>query len=255
MISDRSSNRRNVLRITGAGIGLLGGASSTAVASESTRNEPNPNEGITWKVVKETEQFSLVMVANEDETETKEERAYLFQVDKANRTVSLVDDAISTQELTDPSKTSIGVKSHEEWIEDWEVGIDTVGTCNGYVYDDHYVGGVAIESGESLNEHQSGLAAALGALVGGYVGGPWGGALGVLLGVAIDSAFFSHVDLSGRHLTLLMWDDHVGWFDEEAVRYGIFPGYFADANSSWAVYEEKISGPHIEAGEDILEYL
>lgn len=255
MPTERFRNRRKVLKTTGASIGLLGGASSTVAASGSNNTETNPNEGITWEVVRETEQFTLVMVVNVDDPEINEKGVYLFQVDKKNHTVSLVDKAASEQGLTNPSKNSVGVQTHEEWIEDWEFTVTDVGDCNGYIYDDHLVGGLAIESGESLNTYQGELAGLIGALVGARVGGLWGLAIGGLLGIAIDSVFFSHIDLSGRSLTLLMWDDHVGALNEEAVRYGVFPGYYAGAGPSWAVYSEKVSGPHIEVGEDIVDYL
>ncbi|WP_435346071.1 hypothetical protein [Haloarchaeobius sp. HRN-SO-5] len=255
MPTERGRNRRSVLKTTGACVGLLGAASSTVAASGTTSNETNPNEGITWEVVRETEQFTLVMVTNVGDTDANENGAYLFQVDKENHTVSLVDKAASEQGLTNPSETSVGVQTHDDWITDWDFHVDVVGDCGGYVYDDHYVGGLAIESGESLNTYSDVIAGTLGALVGARVGGYWGIALGGLLGIAIDSVFFSHIDLSGRWLTLLMWDDHVGWLNEEAVRYGVAPGYWADAPPWYANYSEKVSGPHIEVGEDIVDYL
>ncbi|GAA5058206.1 hypothetical protein [Haladaptatus pallidirubidus] len=255
MITDEFRNRRNILKITGASIGLLGGVSSTVAASGPASNETNNTEGITWKVVRETEQSTLVMVANVDDPETNEKGVYLFQVDKENRTVSLVDKAASEQGLTAPSKNSVGIQTHEAWVEDWEFVVNDVGNCSGYVYNDHLVGGLAIESGESLNTHQGELSGLIGALVGARVGGVWGAALGGLLGIGINSAFFSHVDLSGRYITLLMWDDHVGVLNEEAVRYGVFPGYHAGAAPSWAVHSKKVSGPHIEVGEAIVDYL
>lgn len=244
-----------MLKATGASLGLLSGVPALATAKDTPSNKGNRNNGITSKVVRETDQFSLVMVANVDDPETNKKRVYLFQVDRDNHTVSFVDKAASEQGLKNSSKYDLGVQTHEEWIEDYEFIVNDVGDCNGYVYDDHYIGGLAIESGESLNTYSGELAGLIGALVGARAGGYWGVAIGALLGIAIDSVFFSHIDLSGRYMTLLMWDDHVGVLNEEGVRYGIFPGYYAGAGPSFPVYQKKISGPHIEVGEDIVNYL
>lgn len=175
----------------------------------------------------------------------------------------MVDQAIGAEKLQ--TDVPIGTQNHKQWIENYDSSISKIGNCGGYVYDDHYVAGIAIETGDSLNTYSTSLSVIFGTLLGGGsslvftkhpIGGLIGGAIGGILGVVVDSVFFSHYDLSGRTFTLLAYDDHVGALNEEAVRFGGFPGYDADAGPGRAVVSPaKVSGPHLEIGKEITDYV
>ncbi len=170
--------------------------------------------------------------------------------------MSLIDTAGQDEKL---DQNIVSTQNHTQFIERSNIDANKIGNCGGWAFDNHYRVGVAIETGQSVETYDSELAAAFGAIVGGGiggsigggVGGAIGGALGILIGVAVDAAFLSHYDLSGRQFTHLAWDVHPGI---EEVKIGGMPLYYASFPHSWSEYMQKYPG-HLEAGKDISDYL
>lgn len=250
------ASRRNVLKTTGVSLATLGGVSSSVYAADGQSSQSDVDQAnYETTVVEETKTDKLVKVTKVDESTNTVEKKFLFEVGKGKGSVSIVDTAGPGEEL---KRNTLGTQNHTEFIERSDGDFSRIGNCGGMIFDDHYVAGVAIETGDSLEKYDKDLGMALGALIGGGIGafgGPVGavigGALGILVGVVVDAVFFSHYDMSGRTFTLLAWDVHPGI---EEVKLGGFPGYDASADPSRSVASPAKKPGHLGAGEQISDY-
>jgi len=97
------------------------------------------------------------------------------------------------------------------------------------------------------------LEGALCAAIGTYAGGAAGAALSAIVCFSVGFFFLSHIDLSGRSLSIGAWDCHQGWLNEPSVCTG--------ATASYTTYHpnlvqgERIPGAHLSMGSDIDSYL
>lgn len=256
MEKEDSASRRSVLKTTGISLATLGGVSSTAYATDrqAAQNNNNPADFQTT-VIRENEESKLVKVTKVGRTEGTVKKKFLFHIGKKEGSVSVVDTAAQGEKL---QQDNIGTQNHTSFIERSDGDFSRIGNCGGQIFDNHYVAGVAIETGDSLEKYDKDLGMALGALIGGGIGAfggalgaVVGGALGILVGVAVDAVFFSHYDMSGRTFTLLAWDVHPAI---EKVKVGGFPGYDASAGPSRSVAAPVTKPGHLGAGEAISDY-
>lgn len=180
-------------------------------------------------------------------------RKSLFDVDKRGGSVTIVDTAGPGEELS-----SVGTDTHKNWVEKYDGWYADIGDCGGKIADNHYIANLAIETGDSLEEHEGQLAMLIGGVAGAAIGtrgGPAGTVVGVavgsLAGIAIDSAFLEHFDLSGRTFTFQCWDVHP---TVEEVRVGAFLSYDPTADAGRSIYRKGFPG-HLGVGEKIADYI
>lgn len=244
-------NRRTVLRTSGLGLGSISAGTMTVTASSDRQPDGTSDDCTSLERVASDDTYDVYRV-------NSDEYVIFVSVNKETKTVSYrrID-----SEVLDSNDTEVGIteedilpNDHDEIFEEYAVFTGNIGDCNGYMYDNHYTVGVSFRTGDSLDDVPSdALEAAVCAVLGTYAGGPWVGAAAAVFCVVLGSFILDHVDLSGHELSVAVWDCHIGWLNEEAVCMGYAPGWYDDL--SYFHRTKKLSGPHLELGDDISNYL
>lgn len=249
--NNRDLDRRTVLKASGIGLAAVSGATMTVSASSKRNTTEGCEDCPRVKRIGSNDTYDVYHVDSN-------QGGFFVWVNAESKTVSYrrVGPEEGIEKSTNPylNGEEIEPSDHENIFEDYTVFTGNMGDCGGYVYDDHYIVGISFRTGESLDSVPSdALEAAVCAVLGTYYGGPWVGAAAAVFCVVLGSFVLDHVDLSGHEMSVAIWDCHVGWLNEEAVCMGYAPGWYDDL--SHFLRTKKISGPHLELGEDISEYL
>lgn len=259
LMSERSSlSRRKVLKTTGLSVTAACGFSSVTSADSNTRTEESDAPEVTVKrtVVESTESYELVKMWKQDSQGNTVGNKFLYKIDTADKTVSVVDQADASETLN--KKIGFTTQDHTQFIDSYDGAWSEIGNCGGYAFDNHYEAGVAIRTGEALENHEGQIAMGVGAIAGSAIGTRAGGAgtvigtaIGVVAGIIIDAAFLSHYDLSGRTMTFLFRDYHSS---VEEFEMGAITRYDAGASVDESFFTTIHPG-HLGAGEDLSNYV
>ncbi|WP_455447924.1 hypothetical protein [Natrinema thermotolerans] len=212
MKNNKKFNRRTIIKATGIAIGTSTMAHTTAAQeSEYDVSKDKSNEcSHCPNLIEETSDYLISAVSNEG-------GAYLLKANKESSSVSILDQAESVDELDTNTRVSI---QGNPIIEDYDTHPYHRGDCNGVIYDDHYAFVVEVNTGENVEGiPETALSSAICAIPG-LAGGPAGSALAGLVCALGYQLFLGHVDIVGTDFSIGIWDDHVGWAGEEAIRLG-----------------------------------
>lgn len=254
-------DRRKMLKTTA--IGLTGGSAFTTVGAAKRRpdsdgrdrgphgqghRKPNGDghgqydKCETVEVLSEDDTHTIIEVDREDET-------YVYRVNKERGSVEFVGRGDETE-----VNGGVSTMNHDEILERSTLDVDNEGNCPSWTYSTDYSVVFAVETGDSLDDYPSGvLEGALCAAIGAYAGGPAGAALGAIVCFSVGYFFLSHIDLSGRSLSISAWDCHQGWLNEPSVCTGAIASYTTIHRN--LVQSERIPGTHLSMGNSIKTYL
>lgn len=245
---DDRIDRRTVLK--SAGIGVVGVGGFPASASASKDQDAHCQGCLNAEVLAEDSTYHVSTVETEGHTYvfwTHKDTGAVFYRDITEEGDTLTDNELGIQDGISPT-------NHEDVFEQTEYWEHYHGSCGGYVYNDHYSAGMSAVTGESLDDLPSDLlAGALCAAIGAKAGGPVGAAIGALVCGAVGYLFLDHIDLSGNDLTIGAWDCHGGSLNVESVCTGGTLSYTDDPSD--LIQFRRISGPHMEIGDAITDYL
>lgn len=248
-------DRRKVLKTTA--IGLTGGSALTTAGAAQSRPDSDEGRGRNGNARGRCDECGTVEVISEDETHAisavdRGDEAYVYRVSKETGSVEFIGARDDADEIT--VNDGFSTMNHDEVIERSTLDVDNEGSCSSWAYSTDYSVVFAVETGDSLDDYPSGvLEGALCAAIGAYAGGPAGAALGAIVCFSVGFFFLSHIDLSGRSLSIGAWDCHQGWLNEPSVCTG--------ATASYTTYHpnlvqgERIPGAHLSMGSDIDSYL
>ncbi|GAB7120912.1 hypothetical protein [Natrinema pallidum] len=230
MKDDSKLNRRTVIKSTGIALGTISTVAHTTAAQESEDDvfQEESNECFQCpQLIEETSNYRISTVSNEG-------GAYLLKANKESSSVSILDQAESVDVLDTNTRVST---QGNPIIEDYEVHSYHRGDCNGVIYDDHYASVVEINTGENVEGlPETALSGAICAIPG-LAGGPAGSVIAGIVCALGYQLFLGHVDIVGTDFSIGLWDDHVGWAGEEAIRLG-------GANSLESHHSDLSPGKH-----------
>lgn len=261
-MSDDSNrlDRRKVLKTTAVGLTSGGTFTATATAAQSRskseersheedeRNYRNSNGN------DQCNDCGNIEIISEDNTHViteveRDNKTYVYRVEKERTSVEYIG-------AEDDNTMTGGVSptNHNEIIERSTFDVDNEGSCSSWAYGTDYSVVFAFRTGDSLDDYPSGiLEGAICAAIGSFAGGPPGAAFGAIACFSVGFFFLSHIDLSGRSLSIGVWDCHQGWLNEPSVCTGATASY--TTNHRNLVQGERIPGPHLSMGNDIESYL
>lgn len=254
-------DRRKVLKTTA--IGFTGGSALTTTGAAQSRPDSDEGRGRNSSargrnsnVRGRCDECGTVEVISEDETHTisavdRGDEVYVYRVSKETGSVEFIDARDDADEIT--GNDGISTMDHDEIIERSTLDVDNEGSCPSWVYSTDYSVIFAVETGDTLDEYPTELlGAALCAAIGTLASGGAAAALSAAVCYSATAFFLSHIDLSGRRLSIGAWDCHQGWLNEPSVCTG--------ATASYTTYHpnlvqgNRIPGAHLSMGSDIDSY-